>query len=72
MCLHSIFVEESYVNLSGCGALLNFKRREMQIFSFFSFFLLAHNSIRKEKPKEREWKESGTVQLCLTRPGPQQ
>ena len=26
-------------------------------FFFFSFFLLVHNSIRKEKPKEGDWKE---------------
>lgn len=53
--LHLIFIEEFSANLSGCGALINFKCREVQF--FFLFFPTCTYSIRKEKPKEGDWKE---------------
>lgn len=68
--LHLIFIEEFSANLSGCGALINFKCREVQI--FFNLFSYLHIILLERRNPKREIGRSGTVQLCLTRPGPQQ
>lgn len=63
-CDYPRFLWESSANLSGCEVV---KRRNTQIFCFFSFLRFARDAVGDKKPREGEWKESRTVWLCLTR-----
>ena len=55
MRLHSIFIEESSANLSGCGPLFNSKEKNT-FFGVLSFSLFLHSILSERTNQKREGK----------------